>query len=199
MTPPAASQSRLDVFIARLRAALSGMPEREIDDILKELRSHVTDLMELHGSDVEAALRSLGDPVDLARRYRAESHMARAECSGSPLVILQGLRHASRSDLGRLTVTLLYILGYTSVVTLLGAGIEKIVSPSRTGLWWIPDHAWSLSLVMSGDGPPGAREILGWWLVPSALAAGWVMKFLTDHAALWWIRKYRRSMETEPT
>lgn len=197
MTISAATDARIDSFMARLRAALRGMPEGEIDDILRELRSHIADLAEPQGSDIEAAIRSLGDPVDLAKKYKSENLIARAECSGSTLVILQGLRHAGRSGAGRLTATVLYVLGYVYVVTFWAAAIEKALFPSRVGLWWTPGELWSLSLVTRGGGAPGARELLGWWLIPAAIAAGWILKYLADRAATWWIRRYRRSVEVE--
>ena len=81
MTNTTGSESRIDGYLSRVRAALRGLPEGEIDDILRELRSHVNDLAE--GQGVDAALRSLGDPVDLAKTYRAENEIAQAECSGS--------------------------------------------------------------------------------------------------------------------
>src|SRR5262245_3758743 len=130
MTISAPVDTRIESFMARLRAALRGMPEREIDDILRELRSHVRDLADSQGSDIDAAIRSLGDPVDLAKKYRAENLIARAECSGSPLAILQGLRHAGRSRVERFTATLLYVLGYMIVLTLWRAGIKKVLVPS---------------------------------------------------------------------
>lgn len=197
MTISAARDATIDPFFARLRAALRGMPEGEIDDVLRELRSHIADLADSQGSDIEAAVRSLGDPVDLAKKYKAENLIARAECSGSPLVILQGLRHAGRSRAGRFTVTVLYVFGYVNVVSLWRAAIEKVLVPSRAGLWYTPGDLWSLSLGWGGHAAPGARELLGWWLVPAAVIAGWIVKYLTDRAATWWIRRYRRSAETE--
>ena len=47
------------------------------------------------------ALRSLGDPANLARTYREENALARAECNSSPLVILSGLRSSARSGPAR--------------------------------------------------------------------------------------------------
>ena len=196
MTIIAPMDARIETFIARLRAALRGMPEGEIADILREIRSHIADLAASQGSDIEAAIRSLGDPVDLAKKYRAENLIARAECSGSTLAILQGLRHAGRTHAGRFTATVFYVTGYVYVVTLWSAAIQKLVFPSRVGLWCIPGDPWSLSLA-TGGGAPGARELLGWWLVPAAAVAGWALKYLADHAATWWIRRYRRSGEME--
>ena len=72
-------ESRVESYLDRVRTALHGQPERQIDDIMRELRAHAIELAE--GRGVEAALASLGDPVDLAKAYRAESQMVRAECA----------------------------------------------------------------------------------------------------------------------
>jgi uncharacterized membrane protein len=175
MTISSAGDPRLDSFLARLRVSLHGMPEGEIEDILRELRSHIADLADSYGSDIEGALRSLGDPVELGKKYKAENVIVRAECSGSPLVILQGLRHAAHSRAGRFTATVLYVSGYAMVVDLWRLAIERVFVPSWTGT--------------------AAR--LGWWLVPAAIVGGFILKYLTDHTATWWIRRYRRSVEME--
>src|SRR5689334_21457158 len=94
----ASATTQLDRYLARVRVAMRGLPDREIDDVLHELRSHVDDM---GAEGVDAALDSLGDPLALAQRYRSDNEMVRAECSGSPLAILGGLRHASPASMGR--------------------------------------------------------------------------------------------------
>ena len=190
------SDPRIDGFLARLRAALRGMPEREIDDILREIRSHISELVETEGSDVEAAIRSLGDPVDLAMTYRAENVMVQAECSGSPLVILQALRHASRTRAGRTTATLLYVTGYATVISLWREAVHGLLGTDRMRLWYTPGTAWPLSLAADGAAPAGSTEILGWWLVPALIVAGLALKFAVDGAGRWWIRRRRRAKES---
>ncbi len=185
--------TKIENYLARVRTALRGLPEREIDDILRELRSHADELAGPDGTNVDAALQSLGDPVDLAHTYRAENTMVQAECTGSALVILQGLRHATRTRAGRLLAGTLYALGYINVVSLWVAALDKLLAPSRTGLWYAPDNAWPLIWVTDGRSPAGAREVLGWWLVPAAIVAGFVLRYLVDQTARWWIRRYRRA------
>jgi hypothetical protein len=187
------AEPNIDRYLAQVRVALRGLPEREIDDILRELRSHVNELAGQEGSGLEAALQSLGDPLDLAHTYRAENQMVRAQCSGSPLIILQGMRHASRGTLGRVTTNTLYVLGYFSMGTLWAAALEKLLAPSRGGLWYTPGDFWSTTLVVGGNPPLGAHELLGWWVVPITLLAGWGVKYLSDRIAQWWIGRYRRS------
>jgi hypothetical protein len=189
----AGMEPRIDSYFARVRIALRGLPEPEIDDILRELRSHVEELTGNEESGIEAALRSLGDPVDLAQTYRSENQLVRAECSGSPLVILAGLRHANRGTLGRTAVTALYVLGYFGMGTLWAGALEKVLAPSRGGLWYTPGDFWSTTLIVGGNPPAGARELLGWWVVPITLIAGWGVKYVSDGLARWWIGRYRRS------
>src|SRR5882724_11587241 len=116
MTKIDSVESRVESYLGRVGTALHGLPEHQIDDIMRELRAHAIELAE--GRGVEAALASLGDPVDLAKAYRAESQMVRAECSSSSLRILLGLRYAGRTRAGRFAATLLYVFGYVYVVTL---------------------------------------------------------------------------------
>jgi uncharacterized membrane protein len=61
MTTIAGPEAKIEGYLAQVRAALRGLPASESDDILRELRSHIVDLSR-DGADVEAALRSLGDP-----------------------------------------------------------------------------------------------------------------------------------------
>jgi len=197
MTTTVGLDPKVESYLAGVRAALRGMPKHEIEDILRELRSHVVDLTGKEGSGVEAALQSLGDPVELAKTYRAENQMVRAECSGSPLIILQGLRHASRSRLGRVAATALYAFGYINVLTLWAAAIDKLFAPSRVGLWYTPGDIWSFTLVRNGNQPAGGRELLGWWLVPATLVLGWGLRYATDRLAQWWIRRYRHRKELQ--
>jgi len=187
----------IESYLAQVGTELRGLPKQDINDILRELRSHVVELSGEEEARTEDALRSLGDPVDLAKTYRAESMLARAECAGSPLTILQGLRRASRTGLGRIVVSALYIFGYANVLTLWAAAVEKLFAPARTGLWYASGTAWPLWLVTDGNGPSGSRELLGWWFVPAAIAAGWVLRYLADRTAQWWIRRYRRSSSNQ--
>jgi uncharacterized membrane protein len=151
----------IDSYLTKVRTALGSLPEPEIEDILRELRSHAQELAATQGMD--AALRSLGDPVDLAKTYRAGNSKARSACSNTPLMILQGLRKASRGRTQRVAVTALYVFGYAYVVFLWVAALEKLGAAPRTG----------------------------WVSVAADLAAGVLLKYLVDMIAHWWIHRYQ--------
>jgi hypothetical protein len=191
MTKRDSVESRVESYLDRVRTALLGLPERQIDDIMRELRAHAIELAE--GKGIEAAFASLGDPVDLAKAYQAESQIIQGECSSSTLRILLGLRHAGRTRAGRFAATVLYVFGYVYVVALWVAAGDKLFFPSRTGLWYVPGDWKSIALRTDGSPPPGAHDLLGWWLIPAAIIAGWILRYLIDHVAQWWLRRYRQS------
>ena len=68
--PPAADPA-VERYLERVREGLRGMPRDDVEDIVRELRAHVEERSEA-GGDRESALRSLGDPAELARQYRNE-------------------------------------------------------------------------------------------------------------------------------
>ena len=191
MTKNDSVEPRVDSYLARVRVGLHGLPERQVDDIVRELRAHAIELAE--GKGIEVAFASLGDPVDLAKAYQADSQIIRAECSGSSLRILLGLRHAGRTRAGRFLATVLYVFGYVNVVTLWVAAADKLLFPSRTGLWYVPGDWKSLALRTNDSPPPGAHDLLGWWLIPAAIVAGWILRYFIDQVARWWLRRCRRS------
>lgn len=174
-------------YLERVRASLRGMPATEIDEIALELRGHIAERTSL-GGDTGTVLRSLGEPEDLARQYRTDKAAERAECTGSPFVILNGLRLLRRRSPSGWAALLLAGLGYAWAFVLVSAAIEKVLSPHDVGLWV---GAGLPRITVDGPGPSGTREILGWWFVPFGLAAGAGLFFLTRHFALWWIRRSR--------
>lgn len=190
MTATADTNAKVSSYLEQVRAALRGLPQPQIEEILWELRSHVTELGGAEGQGIEAALRSLGNPIDLANTYQSEFLIKRSECSGSPLVILQALRATTRGGPGRVAATVLYAFGYINALALWAAAVDKVFTPSRAGLWFNPGKVWPFTLVTTGDTQPGAREVLGWWFVPFALLVGWAIKYLTDRIARWWIARY---------
>ena len=197
MTATAGTNAKVSNYLEQVRAALRGLPQPQIEEILRELRSHVNELGGAEGQGIEAALRSLGDPIDLGNTYQSEFLIKRAECSGSPLVILQALRATTRGSLGRVAATALYAFGYINTLALWAAAVDKVLTPSRVGLWFNPGKVWPFTLVTSGDTLSGAREVLGWWFVPFALFVGWALKYMTDRIARWWIARYRRSRKSQ--
>ena len=174
-------------YLAAVRKGLRGMPGAEVEEILRELRAHIVERSG-PGADPEPALRSLGDPDELARQYRGERVAARMECSRSPIVILHGMLLLRGRGVSGWMALALAMFGYAWAIVLATAGIEKILSPRDVGLWVRPG-SWLPHLTVEGPGPPGTREVLGWWMVPAGLIACALLLFLTRRFGLWWIRR----------
>ena len=184
-------------YLDEVRASLRGMPASEADDIVLELRGHIAERSA--EGDVEAALRSLGDPTELARQYRSQSVAARAECGGSPITILHSLFLLRRESVAAWVVLALAAFGYAWALALGAAAIEKILSPHDVGLWYRPAALSLPRITVDGPGPPGTREMLGWWFVPFGAVACAALLALTRRFALWWIRRSRAARRTLPT
>lgn len=177
-------------YLDRVRASMRGMPEPEIEEAVLELRGHIAERSDSEG-DVERVLHSLGDPAELGRQYRADSVTSRAECGGSPIVILHSLLLLRRGRVAGWLALVLAAFGYAWAFALAGAAIEKVISPHDVGLWHRPGSASIPRVTVDGPGPPGTHEMLGWWFIPFGLAACALLLFLTKRFALWWIRRSR--------
>ena len=191
--PRLAARPEVERYLDRVRASLRGLPPADIDDIVLELHGHIAERSGPDG-DPESAIRSLGDPVELAHQYRAESVGARAECSRSPIVMLYGLLLLRRGSVAGWAVLALAAFGYAWAIALGAAAIEKLISPHDVGLWLRPGALSLPRVTVDGPGPLGYREVLGWWFVPLGLAACAALLFLTRRFGLWWIRRSRAAV-----
>ncbi len=184
------SDPTVDRYLDRVRSALRGMSVTEVDDIVIELRGHIAERSGTAGG-AEASLRSLGDPTELARQYRADSVTTRAELSRSPIIMLHSLLLLRRGSFAGWLAFALAALGYAWAIALGAAAVEKILSPQDVGLWLGPGPGSTPRIMIDGPGPPGARELLGSWFVPLGIAVCVALLFLTKRFGLWWIRRHR--------
>lgn len=60
----------VDDYLAEVRGSMFGMDPRVRDDILKELRSHLTEATAANGGNAGGAVASFGSPADVGREYR---------------------------------------------------------------------------------------------------------------------------------
>jgi hypothetical protein len=90
------------------------------------------------------------------------------------------------------------LLGATGV--LIGAGlggswlyfvVAKFFQPGRVGLWKLADPTDDWSFSLGAVDAPGARELLGWWLIPVGLALGIGLLLLARRFGRWSIVQMR--------
>ena len=193
MTLSAESQKTIDAYLAALRKQLRQLTDEDANDIVEEIRAHILDKAsdDASADTVSSTLAALGTPEELARRYRTDELLKRAQVARSPGFTLRSLlRWAMLSFVG-LIVFLASAVGYCLGGGLFILGALKLISPRKTGVWGeFNRHTYSLAFQSGGQN--GGHDLLGWWLVPIGLILGTVLLFLTFRFGIWSIRKFWR-------
>lgn len=174
-------------YLRELRRGLHGLPSEEVDDIVREIGSHLTETSgdAADPERVRAALGSLGSASDLAARYRTELQLERAAGGFSPFTMMHALvQWASLSVYGFATAVV-GMVGYALGFALMLAAVVKPIV-REVGLWVGPG-----TLVIGHTDDPQARELLGWWLVPIGLIGGLAVVIVTSRLLRLMIRGHR--------
>ncbi len=191
---------KIEGYLGKLRARLRGVGTEEVNDIIEELRSHILEKStvngELSAGGVDATLGGLGNPEDLASEYMTDAALARAEESRSPIQILASLfRWASLSVAG-FFVLIGSLVGYFLGAAFILCAVLKPIHPQSAGLWSSHNSGGDLELSLrlgSGNMPGSGHDVLGWWIMPIGLLAGFGLVILTTRLAIWSVRLYRKS------
>ena len=190
-----AIEREIESYLRRLKASLHGLPAEQVEDIVREIRSH---LLESSGSDGERlseALARLGDPAVLGSAYRMDDLALRAQSSRSPLLLLRLAMHWATRSIEGIGALVVATLGYGTAVIALGCALLKPFMPARVGLWVqrVPPDDWSFQLGRVAAPPTDAREVLGWYIVPLGLLVGALALTATSRYLLAKVRKLRRA------
>lgn len=188
VSPEPSTATRIEAYLGALESALRGLSPDEKHDILLEIRSHITDSVAV-SQDREAAaqrvLRLLGDPKELARRYKAERMLSRASRSFSPLLLLRTTWSWAKIGMKGAVAFLVALFGYSVALALTITLILKPIMPSRVGVWW--GHG-DLNVGMV-DHPERMHELLGQWYVPVVVVLAFGFAVGTTHALRWLIQR----------
>jgi hypothetical protein len=194
------AQLRIEAYLSKLRQGLRGMKDEDPGEIVEELRSHIADKASASGEmtveGVKEALAALGDPDWLASQYMTDDVVSRTEVSRSPVRTLDSLfRWASLSVAG-FFVLAGSLAGYFFGALFILWALLKPFHPHTAGLWVSRDTTGDLAISLGlgfGSAPAGAKDVLGWWLVPLGLLVGYGLVMLTRRFAAWCACQYRRS------
>lgn len=187
--PVEPSQSPIEHYLAALRKQLAGLPAEEIEEVLRELRGHIAERIaeSASGSDaipVEQILSQLGTPEQIGSHYRADALLMRARGTFSPALIIRTTAYwASRTIVG-FAAFLAGLIGYAIGASLIACAILKPFLPNHVGLW-IGPHGFMLGIEVPS---PHGQELLGWWVIPCALAVGIAFILGTTVLLRWMLR-----------
>jgi hypothetical protein len=185
---------QVERYLLRLRLALADTPEREKQDILAELRSHIVDRLAdtsaLPEQIVEQTLAGLGDPETLAASYQSRGLMRRAASTFSPALILRATLRWAMTGVRGFGVLMVLLIGYLLSFSFYVLAFAKPFFPDRVGLWMEPGDLSTLHMGMELYAPPPQHELLGPWFVLVSLLLGSLCLIATIHFVRRLIRKY---------
>ncbi len=182
------ADAQMEGYLSRLESALRGLSAEEKGDILLEIRSHIADsVAPAQDRDAAAArvLRLLGDPKELAQRYKAERMLTRASRSFSPLLLLRTTWGWAKLGMKGMVAFFVALIGYGIALALTITIVLKPIMPSRVGVWW---GRGDLNVGMV-DHPERMHELLGQWYVPVMVVVAFGFAVGTTQALRWLIRQ----------
>ncbi len=159
-------------YLTRVRALTKALAASQRQDIEAEVRAHLLESM-LDGSGSESerlqsAQQRLGEPEDYVPGWVAE----RLSFSADPALVLRSRWQLMRLDFARGFVGLLrscaFGFGHMLVFYSFALVILKLIYPENVGLFELPNGFPMLGFVDVA----GAKEYLGWALVPLLLVIG---------------------------
>jgi len=188
MTPVPPSDARIATYLNRLESALRGLPPDYKDDIVREIRGHITDSAE-HNVDpsgaVDRVLRLLGTPEDLAARYSTECQLERASRSFSPWLILRTCWQWAKLGIKGTLAFFVAVFGYCLALGFTVSVFLKPLLPSKIG-WWSGPEGFG---IIVPDHPELMHEWLGNYFVPVIAAAAFLSAIGTTQLLRWMMRK----------
>lgn len=169
----AGDERAISGWLRRFKWSLAGMGAPERDEIVAEVRAHITERIAA-GDGVTDALNAFGRPEAYARSFVEEMELARA-ITGERVPSMLGvvIRRAHRSALASAAFLGVLIL-VAIAVGVGGTALLKLFRPESAGLW-AGQGSFYLGVA---DERSGMRELLGPWLYPLApllMGACWVL------------------------
>ena len=187
------TEKQMSDYLARLRAALTGMTLAEREDIVEEIRMHIRERCDDPQTSVDEILAGLGTADELAQQYRTGLLVQKARRSISPVVILRATLRWATTGVEGFVVFIIALWGYGMGVAFLLLALLKPFFPKYTGLWVGPGEfsfSFRMGATMTNPSSP-VRELLGWWLIPVCLVLGALSLAGTTKLIQFLLRRFR--------
>lgn len=180
----------LDAYLARLEAALQGIPADDRADLVLEIRSHVIEQTRRSPMlSVPEVLAGLGDPETYAQALLGDKRGA-PDASRDGGGALGALAALSGGRWRTAPALLLVICAYSVIGAFLLVALCELVDPANTGVYFKPWPNGHLYFLLSGAGHP-PPDALGAALIPLMLALAWGIHVLVRQ----FLRRHRSAMK----
>ena len=153
-------------FLGRLEQALGPLPPGERQEIVEEIRSH---LSERAAQGATELLTGFDDPEAYAATFVQERALAGALAGGGSWAVGRALLSGARRIGWWYVVLVLGVLHLYGAVFLLLA-VLKPIFPASVGLFVGGSHVAFGAIF--GEALSGRAELLGWWAIPLFVALG---------------------------
>jgi uncharacterized membrane protein len=174
------SDREIDNYLRRFRWALGTLPERDIEEIVAETRSHILDRID-GGASIGAVFEGIGTADEYARRFVREHSTVSAISTRRTDALLSALIVNSHGNpMAIFSVGFIFAL-WAIVIGFAAVTIMKIFNPATIGLWR-GEKMFFLGII---DDPATADELLGIWIFPIAFALVAVAWLVTRRIALY--------------
>lgn len=161
-------------YIKSLSKYLSRLEKSEAEDVIREIESHIYDVLESQPGqwEPEEILEGFGSPRDLAAQY--VDHMVAGTPPPKGFKAIQTVKKGATKSLYYVTG----FLGYWLSLTFFIIALFKPFSPDTVGLW-VSEHGESIVVGIMDTTIEGTNEILGWWIIPIFLILGFASFYFT--------------------
>ena len=162
-----------ETYIAQFERELSAMPAEDRKRIVQEIGGHLAERAEVGPQMLHATIVQLGTPRALARSFIEDFALSGALKKGPSFMILIAMLPRAIRNLMALAICaagcLLFALTFAFVVI----AVWKPISPQNVGVWRDASGRLADGGIIYGL-PHTMPEVLGWWIIPMALACALV-------------------------
>lgn len=170
----AAARALWDAYMEEASQVVADLPPIEREDLLMELASHLADSA-MSGAvghnetdRMRAAIARLGKPRDYLRPMVADSLLERGAATYHPVLLAKGLYQSLFGGLRAFAVGVGFAAGYFLLVVFAVMALFKAAFPRNIGYFIYPDGSRAFGVLANTS---GARDALGYWVVPVAILA----------------------------
>lgn len=162
---------RWNSYFAEVDQLLTRVGE-DAGELRADLEAHLADSFAVgnpaasESERLESAVQRLGRPADYLRPMIADELLDRGTRSYNPVPLARGLYHSVGAGSGRALVAMGFGLGYFLLAAFAAMALLKPAWGDHVGLFRQPDGSVSFGIVAQTT---GARELLGYWIMPIAL------------------------------
>ena len=163
-------------YLNSLAKFLSRLENADAEDVIREIESHIYDVLESHEKmgekiSAEVILAGFGQPRELAAQY--VDHILEGTAPPRGFKAIQRVKRGATKGLYFATAFFGYGMSLVSILL----GIYKLIQPEMVG-FWVSENETLVLGVMSKT-PEGTHEMFGWWAVPILIGLGIIAAYLT--------------------